>query len=423
MAAGPATRYAPPFALVGAHFAVGVAGLLAFAAALVASARGLTGFYVQPRVLALTHLCVLGWLMPITLGALHQLVPVVFERPLRSTRLPYLGLAMFAGGAAGMVWQFWFWTVWRPSFVWHAGLAASGLALDVVHLTATIVRSRRRSLTGAHVLAAFAWLLLALGFGVTLAWNLWHPFLTSDPLMVLRAHAHVAALGFFGLLIMGVAYRLLEMFQLAYVDAWRPGWVAFAAVNAALVLLVAAFLFHAQALHLAAIAAGAVGIAAFLVQVRRVVRARTRRALDPPFQHTALSFVYLSLAAAIGAALATVPMSFELRSRVALAYGLVALPGFIGSIVVGQMHKILPFLVWFHRFGPYVGLRPVPTAGELVPAGPQRALVVLLHAGIALLVAGVLADAPPVRLAGALVFLAAALVFTFNLGVIASRKP
>jgi hypothetical protein len=421
--AGLVARYAPPFRLVGAHFAAGIAGLLVFAAALLASARGLEGHFFQARVLALTHLCVLGWLMPITLGALHQLVPVVFERPLLSARLPYLGLACLVAGAAGMIWQFWHWGVYQESFVWYAGLAAAGLAIDVLHLSATIARSRRHGLTGANVLASFAWLLAAAILGVVLAWNLWHPFLAADHLQLLRVHAHAAALGFFGLLIMGVAYRLLEMFLLAYVDAWRPGWIALALTNAALGLLVASFLLGSRLFHLAAIGAGAVGIAAFLVQIRRMVRARARRALDPAFRHTQMSLLYLVLAALTGAALVLVPMSAGVRDRLVLVYGVLALPGFIGSIVIGQLHKILPFLVWFHRFGPYVGLKKVPTAGELLPAPPQRLLLLLLHGAIALLVAGVLADAAPLRLAGSALFAAAALVLTYNLGVIATRRP
>ena len=95
MAAPPGPRYAPPFLLVGVHVAIGVAGMVAFAAALVVAAPGLAGFYVQPRVLALTHLCVLGWLMPITLGALHQLVPVVFELPANAPKKE-LSLAVFS---------------------------------------------------------------------------------------------------------------------------------------------------------------------------------------------------------------------------------------------------------------------------------------------------------------------------------------
>jgi hypothetical protein len=420
---GPATRYAPPLRLVAAHFAVGVAGLLVFAWALVVSARGLTGFYFQPRVLALTHLCVLGWLMPITLGALHQLVPVVFERPLVSTRLPYLGLALFAGGAAGMIWQFWHWGVYDVSFVWHAAIAAAGLAVDVVHLGITIVRSQRRDLTGAHVLAAFVWLLIAVGLGVALAWNLWRPYLRMDHLMLLRAHAHAAALGFFGLLVMGVAYRLLEMFLLAYNDRWRAGWVALAATNLALVLLVAAFVEGLGGLHVAGMVAGAVGIVAFLLQIRTVVRVRTRRRLDPPFQHTLASLGYLGLALVAGVALVIVPSSPAMRDRLILAYGLLALPGFVGTIVVGQLHKIWPFLIWFHRFGAYVGLKKVPSASELLPAAPQRALVVLLHGALATLIAGVLLDAPTVRLAGAIGFAAAAGLLTYNLAAIATRRP
>lgn len=423
MRAGLGTRYAPPFRLVGVHLVVGVAGMLVFAAALATSARSLEGHYFQPRVLALTHLCVLGWLMPITLGALHQLVPVVFERPLASTWLPYVGLALFASGAAGMIWQFWHWGVYSPSFVWHAAAAATGLAIDVVHLGVTIARARRHSLTGAHVLTAFAWLLGAVTLGVALAWNLWQPYLQSDHLRLLRAHAHAAALGFFGLLIMGVAYRMLEMFLLAYVDAWRPGWVALVATNAAVGLLVGALVWHSHALHVAAVGAGALGVAAFLVQIRRMVRARTRRALDPAFRHTALSFGYLALAAVTGAALVLAPLSPATRDRLVLVYGLLALPGFIGSVVIGQLHKILPFLVWFHRFGPYVGLKAVPTAGELVPARPQRVLLVVLHAAMVALIAGVLADLATVRVAGAALFAAAALVFTYNLGATAARRP
>lgn len=423
MSAGLGTKYAPPFRLVGVHFAAGVVGLLVFAAALVASARTLDGHFFQARVLALTHLCVLGWLMPITLGALHQLIPVVFERPLLSTKLPYLALAIFLSGAAGMIWQFWHWTVYTPAFVWHAVFAATGLAIDVLHLAVTIALARRWSLTGANVIASFAWLLAAATLGVVLAWNLWQPFLTTDHLQLLRAHAHGAALGFFGLLIMGVAYRLLEMFLLGYVDRWRPGWVAFVATNAALVLLVTSFVLRARTLHVAAIGLGVVGIAGFVIQVRRIVAARTRRALDPAFRHTVMSLVYLGLAAAAGAALVLAPMSPALRNRLILVYGLLALPGFIGSIVIGQLHKILPFLVWFHRFGPYVGLKKVPTAGELVPRTPQRVLLVILHVAVATLVAGVLAGAPALRLAGAALFAAAALVLTFNLAAIASRRP
>lgn len=423
MSAGLGTKYAPPFRLVGVHIAAGVVGLLVFAAALVASAMSLDGHFFQARVLALTHLCVLGWLMPITLGALHQLIPVVFERPLVSTKLPYVALVIFLSGAAGMIWQFWYWTVYTPAFVWHAALAATGLAIAVIHLGVTIALARRWSLTGANVIAAFVWLLAAATLGVVLAWNLWQPILSFDHLQLLRAHAHGAALGFFGLLIMGVAYRLLEMFLLGYVDRWRPGWVAFGATNAALVVLITSFVVRSRALHTVAIVLGVVGIVAFIVQVRRIVKARTRRALDPAFRHTTMSLVYLVLAAAAGAALVLAPLSPALRNRMILAYGLLALPGFIGSIVVGQLHKILPFLVWFHRFGPYVGLKKVPTAGELVPRIPQRVLLVVLHVAVATLIAGVLVGAPHLRLAGAALFALAALVFTFNLAAIASRRP
>ena len=91
--------------------------------------------------------------------------------------------------------------------------------------------------------------------------------------------------------------------------------------------------------------------------------------------------------------------------------------------MVGQLYKILPFLVWFHRFSAYVGLKKVPAASELLGARPQWAQLALMHAGLGLLGAGILAPSAPLRLAGALAFAASAALHARNLGVIYGRRP
>ena len=63
MTGGLATRYAPSFRLIVAHFGLGLLGLLLFSAALVWRAGALAGHYFQPTLLGLVHLCVLGWLV------------------------------------------------------------------------------------------------------------------------------------------------------------------------------------------------------------------------------------------------------------------------------------------------------------------------------------------------------------------------
>ena len=421
MATGIATQHAPSFRLVQAHFGLGLAGMAAFSAALVWRASAIEGHFFQPTLLGLVHLAVLGWLLPIAIGALHQLIPVVFEVPVRSERLAWAALAVYVPGAIGFLGHMWAYAT-GAGLVGSAALLVAALYLYIGNLTATLWRAPSVSLTGAYVIAAFGYLLLAATLGFALAYNLHAPYLAGDHLRALRAHAHAAALGFFGLLVMGVAYRLLEMFLLAFVAELRPGWVALVAVNLALACLVVDFLFgHVRVLTIAGSASAAIGIAAFFVQITLLYRARTRRRTDTAWRHSFAAFGYLARALGVGGTLANATPPWE--ERLVLAYGLLAIPGFIGSVVVGQLYKIVPFLVWFHRFSAYVGLKKVPAASELLPERPQRIQWALMHAGLAVLAAGVLGASAPLRTAGAAAFAASAALFARNMWVIQGRRP
>lgn len=426
MQGGLATRHAPSWRLIQAHFGLGVAGMVAFSVALTACAPSLQGFFFQPTLLGLVHLCVLGWLMPIAIGALHQLVPVVFEVPVRSERLAFLAFALYAVGAPGLIAGFFTLDTSEPASLLlplSATLTALALFLYAANLIATLAASAQRTLTGAHVIAALFWLLIAVVLGTLTAWNLHAPFLPVFHVAVLRTHAHAAALGFFGLLIMGVAYRLLEMFLLSHGADERAGRIGFFAVNAAVLVLGASFLGAGDAFLWTGIAAAAAGIGGFALQVRRIFVRRTRRRTDVSWQHTATSIAYLGLSLAAGAVLALVPVGEPWWDRLHLAYALLAIPGFIGTVVVGQLYKIVPFLVWLHRFSRFVGLKKVPAASELLPEGPKRVQYFAMHAGLAALIAGVLGDWPPLRTTGGALFVASALLFARNLGVIHARQP
>lgn len=420
---GLATQYAPSLRLVTAHFALGIVGFAAFSLALVVRASSVQGHFFQPQLLGLTHLCVLGWLMPITLGALHQLIPVVFEVRVRSERVPYVALAIYGIGATGFIAHLWAFSL-GLGFAISAGLLVVALYLYLGNLALTLLQSQTRTLTGAYVIAAFCHLAIAAGLGFALALNLHAPYLTLDHLRLLRVHAHSAGFGFFGLLIMGVAYRLLEMFLIAYEQRTGPGVIALIAVNLSVLALAAHNILAPASVTLAlGVAFAAVGIVAFLVQVRRIYRKRMRRRADLPWRHTAASFTYLAIAGVLAAIIALAPLDGELSRRLELAYGFIALPGFIGSVIVGQLHKILPFLIWFHRFSPYVGLRKVPAASELLPEPPQRVQWFLMHGGIALVGVGLAAGQAWLCTIGALALFSSSLVFARNMWAIYRSQP
>lgn len=419
---GLATKHAPSWSLIRAHFGAGLAGLIVFAFALLWRTRDLDGHFFQPPLLGLVHLCVLGWFMPITIGAMHQLLPVVFEVPVRSERIAWIAFGLYVPSATGLIAHMSLFAT-GSGLVWSAAFLVLSFVLYIANLMATLARAPAVPLVGGYVIAAMLYLLVAASLGLALAWNLHAPYLQGDHLELLRAHAHAAGLGFFGLLIMGVAYRLIEMFLLAHIDDTRPGWVALAAMNVAIPALIMSFaLGRIPGLTAVAIASLVVGVIGFLEQVRRQWRARMRKRTDVAWRHSLASFTYLVLSVGIGIVL-LVGDAGALEPRLRLAYGFVALVGFIGSIIIGQLYKIVPFLIWFHRFSPYVGLKKVPAASELLPERPQRLHWALAHAGIAAFVVGILVGNNALRILGAALFAGSAVVFTRNMWVIVRSRP
>ncbi|MFQ5747959.1 MAG: hypothetical protein ACE5H3_00715 [Planctomycetota bacterium] len=420
---GLSSSNAPSFRLVQTHFLVGILGFLVFSFLLVLKADSLQGHFFQPVLLGLTHTCVLLWFLPIAQGALLQLVPVLFQVRIRSEGTAWIALAFLFLGASGMAGHLWIYeTHWGLPF--SAALLALGLLLYVLNLLATLSRATSLDLTGVHVIAALFHLLLAAGLGLALAWNLWNPFLLGDHLEVLKAHAHLAGLGFFGLLVMGMVYRMLEMFLLAYKVRPTFGWVSFLAANLGLCVLLVDFLFG-RAPFLTAIGASClvVAILAFTAQVVFLLRARFRRNLEAAWWHSLASVFWLLVAAAEGAALFLPGLDRAAHDRLALAYAVAAFLGFVGSIIVGQLYKIVPFLVWLERFSPYLGLKEIPAAGDLLPRDLSEWQWVAMQTALLQFTLALLLGLPWLLSMAAVFFAVSALAFAAAVGRVYLCRP
>jgi hypothetical protein len=95
--------------------------------------------------------------------------------------------------------------------------------------------------------------------------------------------------------------------------------------------------------------------------------------------------------------------------RVALAYAVLALAGWVTPTIAGMMLKIVPFLVWYRAYGGSVGRGPVPTLGDLSwPAAEGMACIGLTAGAVALSITVALGDAALIRVAAALWALGAA---------------
>lgn len=84
---GLKTNNAPHSSVVVPHFIFGAIALLVVAILFLLSYTSLLNVYFNTKLVAITHVAVLGWATIIIFGALYQLIPVVFETKLYSEKL------------------------------------------------------------------------------------------------------------------------------------------------------------------------------------------------------------------------------------------------------------------------------------------------------------------------------------------------
>jgi hypothetical protein len=382
---GVASRLSPPFILPGEHFAAGVVFLLAGMAGLAWVAPDLAaGRFLTPGAVAVTHLFTLGWITLSIFGALYQFLPVALGEPIRSTRLAHVtfvlmvvGLPAFAYGLVAGV---------PGPLIVGAVFFGTALLLFCGNLTATLARSERRDLTWWSLTAAVVSLFLTAVLGLVLATNLPVGYLGGSRWNAVGVHMHLALSGWVLMVVIGVAHRLLPMFLLSHGAGEKWGQAAGVLVAGGvgcMVLLHHAPPVAAQWLPAVLIAAG---LAAFLVQATSYFRHRVKPALDPGLRMAGAGLVVLGVGLVLG--VWSMAVGWTPGTLVA-AYGVALILG-LSLFVAGHYYKIVPFLVWYHRYGPLVAQQPVPRVGELYSARVAGVAAVLMAVGIGGVVAAVL---------------------------------
>jgi hypothetical protein len=416
---GLAARNAPPLGLPGTHFASALIFWLLGAGGLIWIAPDLArGSFPLPRVAAVTHLFTLGWITTTIQGALYQFLPVALQVPIRWPRLAYLTLALYAPGLLVFIGG-----LMRPdptALFTGAVLFGTGLLLFIVNLGVTLKRAPERNLTWWALAGASVFLLATVILGIALAGNLRWDYMGPNRFLAMGVHIHVAVVGWVMLVMVGVAHRLLPMFLLSHGATERFGAAAVWMLASGVTLLLA--LHHGlntfTTWTVAALIAG--GVASFVAQAALYFRHRKKPALDPGLRLAATALAFLVVALVIAPFFIAQGIS---APRVAVAYVTTLLLGGISLFVAGHYYKIVPFLVWYHRFGPLVGKRPVPRVAELYSARLGNLALVLLAAGVVGLVVVTIIGAASVARVPASIFAVGAGILAIQMIQIGLRRP
>ena len=331
-------------------------GVLAALALFAAGERAFASRW-SAGVLGSTHLLTLGYLGMAMAGSMLQLIPVVtgaavpVSRAAAATAWGGLALgALLLACALGL----------GASFLFLP--AALLLACAFAVLLVVIGRALWRPATAPAMpmvrgmRLALAGLAVTVSLGVTLAFALSGALATPVP-MLADLHAGWGLLGWVAMLVVGVAFQVIPMFQSsklypAQVTRWAP-WLLFSLLAA----------WSGGAPYAGALLAAA--LVAFAAFTAWLLTTRKRKEPDATTRYWRLSLGSL----AASALLFFLPPS----AQAPLALGVVFIGGFAMGAVNGMLYKIVPFLLWYHlQSDPHATKGQVPTIRLILPDALAR---------------------------------------------------
>jgi hypothetical protein len=408
-------RVLPLLYLGFAHAALAVAF-----AAIAVDPRGVAGFFYHPRMLAIVHLVTLGWITASILGSLYLVAPIALRTQIPAAWPDYTAAALFAIGVIGMVGHFWI--AEYGGMAWSGGLVAAAVLVVGGRCAGPLRRAPVPLAVRLHVGLAFFNFAGAATMGVLIGIYKVHAFLPGSLLSDVFAHAQLAAIGWASMMVVGVAYRLLPM----VLPARMPSGRRLSASAALLEVGVAGLFFTLLRGSSGAWLWAAVIVAGFAAFGRQVVwmlrhplpRPPAIRAPDPAVLHAGAALLSLFVAGGLGLWLSVATMS-ERTLRGAMAYGVLGLVGFLAQMVVAMEGRLLPIHAWYWAFA-NTGFRgPVPTPHEMPWRPGQLVVVALWWFGLPCLAGGLAFEAVPFVAAGAWSLLAATVLDTLQMALIA----
>jgi hypothetical protein len=410
---------APPLAVPLRFFFTAPFGIAAAGALLIHFGSALLVTPLASATAAWTHLGTLGFISCVMLGALYQMIPVVAGAPVPTVRSAYLVHLLFVGGVSGLVVGLL--TASAGLLTVGAAALALALALFILPVSLALWRAPTKSPTVVGMTVACAGLTAVLCLGLTMALvRSGHGAAASYPLWT-QLHLAFGFIVWIGGLIVAVSFQVVPMFYLAPALDQRFQRLLLTLVFATFCLLCIVLATSAGPAGVALAATpGALAIWFLhpLLMLDRL-RKRRRKRVDP-----SLWFWKAGLACGLAAGtLGAAALALD-DPRYALGFGWLVLWGWAGNIVHGMLTRIVPFLVWFHRFSSLVGLVAVPAMRKLLPERLCKLSFCAHAASLVLGLAAILtANALLARLTGVGVAAAGVLLFSELLATIRHRTP
>ncbi len=339
-----------------------------FAAAMLLLWQGPDAFVSRwsPTTLALTHMLTLGFLAMTMIGALLQILPVVagvlVPKPHLTGRFVH---ALLTSGTLLLVSAF----VWSAPVLFKFALIFLGTAFSwLLAACATGLWRARAPNSTATVIAirlAIGALLVTILLGGSLAsafaWPLRLPlFLLTD------LHVAWGLLGWVGLLVIGVAFQVIPMFQVTPIYPPRmTRWLTLFLFSLLALWSISVVAFQGSQ-HWTRDIVGALILVCFAGFALTTLYLLYRRKRPTPDATTL--FWRTAMASVLACTVIWLAQYANDGQSLPITLGVTFIVGFGYSVVNGMLYKIVPFLVWYHlQNSAAAERRMVPSVKDILP--------------------------------------------------------
>ena len=323
----------------------------------------------MPQALALTHAGTLGVLAMGMIGALYQMTPVVAGSPVPFTRLAHLVHMLLLSGLVAFVWRL----LGGPTSAMTVAIVCFivALAAFLIPLGWALLRAPTNDATVQGMRVAVTSLVLITVIGLLMGGGFAGGTFSPNRMLWVQIHLTLALLGWVGGLIMAVSWQVIPMFYLAPgISKPMKRWLLILLLAGLVLplltgLTAASFDEILSPAKLAAIAALPAALVIWLVHPALILRGLSRR------QRKRSDASLLFWQAGLGIAMLMIPVAAAALllpdPRWQVLFGWLAIWGWAATIMHGMLSRIVPFLVWFHRYSTLVGLEIVPSMRSLLP--------------------------------------------------------
>jgi len=345
---------------------------------------------------ALVHMITLGWLTLIMIGAFYQMVPVLVGGHVPWNHLSRINFYSLISGILTLISGFLFWKMILLKSA--AVLLLVSFSLFITQILTALFRVKANRPVVYAMRASVICLTLAVTAGITMIGVLygWWGF-PLDEYSLKYIHITLALLGWITLLIFGVSFHVIPMFYLTKAFPDRIGYTIVTLILLSIVSLVIGFGMKLNGTRLVVAGIPAfIGVILYVFTLFSLIRNRQRKMVDSTFR-----FWQLGLTCLIPAFLLITVDPFRWDETFGYLFAITFLIGFACSVTNGMLYKIVPFLIWLHRFSSLVGKIKTPAMKDIIADAPARKQFYLFCLSFILFVACCIFPIDPlIRIAG-----------------------